>query len=269
VARGSSYHLLGQHEKGLQDRTTAIGLDPNSALAYMARGNALYLLGRYDEALSDLKRAVQLDPSNAETRGLQMQAEEQVKKTVSAALAKESKPDTGTVVLPGGPATVSKPNTPEIKPQPAFPPEPVAESKLAEAVKTGAKEETKPEPTPAAPEVKPAAPPVLPVPDSRAIAFHARARQLVNDGNFEEAIEQFTEALRIDSNMPLALNGRGYAHFRLKQYTEAIADFDQAIKLNPAYGNAYMNRGAAKKAVGDKVGSDADLAKARELNAAR
>ena len=38
VARGGSYHQLGQHEKGLADRTAAIKLDPTYALAWLARG---------------------------------------------------------------------------------------------------------------------------------------------------------------------------------------------------------------------------------------
>ena len=91
-----------------------------------------------------------------------------------------------------------------------------------------------------------------------AAALHARGRQLSQDGKFAEAIETFTEALKLDPSMPLAYNARGYAHFRLKHYPEAIADFDQAIKLNPAYANAYLNRSAAKRASGDKAGADAD-----------
>jgi tetratricopeptide (TPR) repeat protein len=142
------------------------------------------------------------------------------------------------------------------------------ETKPAET-RTDARDEAKPEPKPkpAPLEVKPAVSALPAIPGSRAIALNTHARQLVNDGHFEEAIQQFTEALKIDAAMPLAYNGRGYAHFRLKQYTEAIGDFDQAIKLNPAYENAYLNRGAARKAAGDKAGADADLAKAREISA--
>jgi tetratricopeptide (TPR) repeat protein len=136
-------------------------------------------------------------------------------------------------------------------------------------IKTDARDEAKPEPKRAQPELKPGVSPVPAISSSQAIALYSHARQLVSDGHLEDAIPQFTEALKIDAAMPLAYNGRGYAHFRLKQYTEAIADFDQAIRLNPAYGNAYLNRGAARKAAGDKTGGDADMAKAREISAGK
>jgi tetratricopeptide (TPR) repeat protein len=69
----------------------------------------------------------------------------------------------------------------------------------------------------------------------------------------------------LDPALSLALNARGFAYFRLKQYAEAIADFDQAIRLNPSYVNALINRSAARRASGDHAGADADQAKAREL----
>ena len=42
-----------------------------------------------------------------------------------------------------------------------------------------------------------------------------------------------------------------------------------AIILNPAYTNAYLNRGAARRGAGDQAGADADTAKARELTAGK
>ena len=199
-------------------------------------------------------------------------------------MAKEAKPDTGATVLPDGPVTVSRLDVPEVKiPPPPPPPAPPVSAPTAPASPQPASQITTPPPTPveaagdasraeikpALLEVKAADSGVSATPESQASAYHAHARQLVNDGHFEEAVQQFTEALRIDPAMSLAYNGRGYARFRLKQYMEAIADFDQAIKLNPAYGNAYLNRGAAKKAAGDKAGGDADTAKAREIGAGK
>jgi serine/threonine-protein kinase len=99
--------------------------------------------------------------------------------------------------------------------------------------------------------------------------FHTQARKLNQDEHFAEAIPQFTEAIKLNPSHALAYNGRGWAHFRLKQYTEAAADFDEAIKLNPSYANAYMNRAAARRALGDKAGADADQAKFKELSAAK
>jgi tetratricopeptide (TPR) repeat protein len=109
------------------------------------------------------------------------------------------------------------------------------------------------------------APPPAKAPPASAAEYHARGRKFLQEDRLQEAIEQLTEALKLDPALSLALNARGYAYFRLKRYPEALADFDEAIRLNPAYLNAFVNRGAARRAAGDKAGADADQAKAREL----
>jgi tetratricopeptide (TPR) repeat protein len=64
----------------------------------------------------------------------------------------------------------------------------------------------------------------------------------------------------------MAFNGRGYAWMRLGQYQKAIADFTEAIRLNPKYANAYQNRAAAYRALGQTAQADEDLAKAVALS---
>jgi serine/threonine-protein kinase len=46
----------------------------------------------------------------------------------------------------------------------------------------------------------------------------------------------------------------------------AIKDYDQAIKLKPDAAKAYYHRGLAKFGLCDLDGADADIAKAREID---
>ena len=102
-------------------------------------------------------------------------------------------------------------------------------------------------------------------PVTTAAEYQQQGRKLIQEEHFAEAIEPLSQAVKLDPFLATTFNARGYAYSRLKKFQQAIADFDQAIKLNPVYGNAYTNRSAARRAAGDKVAADADLAKARDL----
>ena len=119
---------------------------------------------------------------------------------------------------------------------------------------------------PDAPKAKPA---VVAAPHANepadAAGYHAKGRQLLQDGQYAEAVQALTQALQLDPKLPRAYNARGYAHLMLKQYADAIADFDEAIRLQPAYENAYTNRAVARRMKGDNAGAAADQALARGL----
>ena len=63
---------------------------------------------------------------------------------------------------------------------------------------------------------------------------------------YEEALEDFDEAIRLQSNRADAYHYRGAVKFRLGQVSNALEDFDEAIRLDPNNLNTYLNRGIIK-----------------------
>ncbi len=115
-------------------------------------------------------------------------------------------------------------------------------------------------------------PQVLPVrsnsgphPAQDANRFYRQGRYLSEQEKFAEAVQAFDQAIQIDPTHALALNARGYAQLRLRNYQGAIEDCSQAIRLNPGYANAYINRSVARRAMGDVAGARDDLHRATEL----
>jgi tetratricopeptide (TPR) repeat protein len=82
-------------------------------------------------------------------------------------------------------------------------------------------------------------------PRKMATAFNNRgvAHRLKRD--YDAALADYTEALRLNPASASAYNNRGII-FRIKHdYDRAIADYDHAIALNPDYTAAFYNRALA------------------------
>jgi tetratricopeptide (TPR) repeat protein len=82
---------------------------------------------------------------------------------------------------------------------------------------------------------------------------------------FDKAIVDHDQAIKIDAKNPAPYNNRGNAYAGKQDWEHAIADFDMAIKLNPKYAEAFFNRGMAKRNRGDMAASETDIAQAKEL----
>ena len=85
-------------------------------------------------------------------------------------------------------------------------------------------------------------------------------------GDYNKAIEDYDEAIKLDPNYFEAYNNRGLAWAKLEEYNKAIDDFTKAIKLNPKLADAYYNRGIAWYELKEYNKAIADYGKAIKLN---
>jgi len=83
-------------------------------------------------------------------------------------------------------------------------------------------------------------------------AYLRRGDQYSEIRDFDHAIADYSQAIRLKPNYPEAYNNRGlsYSLFGKIDMPKAIADFSQAIKLRPDYPYAFNNRGVAYMASG-------------------
>ena len=97
-------------------------------------------------------------------------------------------------------------------------------------------------------------------------SYHNRGIAKRNLGQHYSAILDYHEAIRLDPNDALAYHNRGYARGQLGKYYGAIADYNEAIRLNPKYALAYYNRGNAKGELRRYFAAIADYNKAIDLD---
>jgi len=74
----------------------------------------------------------------------------------------------------------------------------------------------------------------------------------VRQGKYQEAIDHFTEASGIDPNHPAAHHNLGNALVGQGRYQEAIAQFTEALRIAPLYAPTHYNLGSAYLKIGDR-----------------
>jgi tetratricopeptide (TPR) repeat protein len=99
-----------------------------------------------------------------------------------------------------------------------------------------------------------------------AAVYNNRGNAYDDKGDNDRAIADYTQAIRLDPNYASAYYGRGNAYYMKKDYDRAIADYTQAIRLDPNDAKAYYNRGATYYDQKDYDRAIADFEAALKIN---
>jgi tetratricopeptide (TPR) repeat protein len=81
--------------------------------------------------------------------------------------------------------------------------------------------------------------------DKLAEAFNNRGVGYRLKGDYDRAIADYNQAIKLNAKFASAYNNRGVAYDKKGDYDRAILDYDQAIKLRPS-AEGYFNRGNAQ-----------------------
>lgn len=85
-------------------------------------------------------------------------------------------------------------------------------------------------------------------------------------GDWEGAIDRYSEALRIDPGVAALYNNRGNARAAKGDQRGAVADYSDALRIDPNFGEAYANRGMSRALLGDLTGAVADYSSALKID---
>ena len=97
-------------------------------------------------------------------------------------------------------------------------------------------------------------------------AYYDRGLSHALKGNLDQAISDFNSALEIQPNGAAAYMNRGYAYYKKGNIDHAISDYNTAVQIKPDFFEAYRNRGDAYAKRGEYDKAIADFSKALEIN---
>jgi tetratricopeptide (TPR) repeat protein len=85
----------------------------------------------------------------------------------------------------------------------------------------------------------------------KAFLYEGRGNAWSSKGEFDRAIADFDEAIRLDPKNSSPYNGRGLAWKQKREFDRAVADFNDAVRLAPKWALPYINRSEAWRLKGD------------------
>src|SRR5437764_145394 len=97
------------------------------------------------------------------------------------------------------------------------------------------------------------------------VAFIGRGDAYTNKSDYDRALANYSEAIRLDPKSPLALSDRGVAYALKGDYDKALADHNEAIRLDPKDAHDFRNVGVGYAYKGDDDRAIADFNEAIRL----
>jgi len=97
-------------------------------------------------------------------------------------------------------------------------------------------------------------------------SYYDKGESYYENDDFDNAITQFNEAIRLDPNFAVAYNSRGNSYDANDEYDAAIKDYSEAIRLNPNSAVFYYNRGDSYRKKGEYDNAIKDYTEAIRLD---
>lgn len=98
------------------------------------------------------------------------------------------------------------------------------------------------------------------------LAFNQRGYCYRKVDQVEDAIRDYSQAIRLAPDQIRAYNNRGFLYAKCNRFEEAISDYTKAIQLDPQNAYAYHNRGISYDKLGQIDQAIADFGKVFELD---
>jgi tetratricopeptide (TPR) repeat protein len=92
----------------------------------------------------------------------------------------------------------------------------------------------------------------------KAQEFFDSGTKKLKEGDKNGAIEDFNQSITL-YKMPITYLKRGYAEMMLENYDNAINDMNEAIKMNPGFEKAYYLRGVCRFEMSDYKAAEEDM----------
>src|SRR5207253_2141141 len=102
--------------------------------------------------------------------------------------------------------------------------------------------------------------------DELAAVYQGRGYAAAKNQQFQEAVQDFTEALKIKSNDPRIYEQRAAAEMKVYDYDKALADYSEIIKLKPNEVRYYNYRAYIYETKEDIQNSMVDVEKVLKLD---
>ena len=105
--------------------------------------------------------------------------------------------------------------------------------------------------------------------DEKAVAYATRALALSLKGRFDQSIDDYDQALKIEPNFAVALNNRAWAYHKWGKGVKGLVDVEKSLALNPMSEHTWDTRAHIRQSMGNHAAAFTDYEQAVNIGGER